>query len=737
MSTYYAKMWQKGVVIMKEINVTDVIRELDISKSYLYKLIDKENINIPRSDTGRYYWDEEAVKTIKKYLKAETSVDVRNTDYLLSSLGLKQSYINNRRYLGNKYSLSDFIRKTVDENCKGINIVVDIFSGTGSVANVFKDKMIITNDLLYSNYISNYAWFGNGKYSRKKIIELIYDYNQMEIKENNYMRENFANTFFSADDCSKIGYIRENIEFKYKNEEINFKEYTILITSLLYAMDKIANTVGHYDAYRKNVELENKLVLNVILPEETLNPNNICYNLDANELIKNIKSDLLYLDPPYNSRQYCDAYHLLENVARWKKPEVYGVARKMDRSELKSNYCTITATKAFKELIENADTKYILLSYNNMSTKGNDRSNAKISDEDIIRILKKKGKVTIFESDYKSFSTGKSNIKDNKERLFLCEVFSENKRKINISCPFNYTGGKFKLLKQIQPLFHEKEVFLDLFAGGGNVGINSTSSRVIFNDINHRLIDLIKFIREADTNVLLNKIDNVIDKYELSKSSLYGYSYYDCNSSIGLATYNKERFLKLREDFNKKAIVGENDYVMLYVLIVYSFNNQIRFNRKGMFNLPVGKRDFNSKMRSKLVLFSEELKSKDIQFVNKDFRDISLDNISPKTFIYCDPPYLITTATYNENGMWTDKDEIDLLDFLDRADEKGFSFALSNVLESKNEKNNILSDWIKSRGHYCYYLNKSYSNSNYHRKDKNSISEEVLITNYPVDWRNE
>ena len=82
---------------------------------------------------------------------------------------------------------------------------------------------------------------------------------------------------------------------------------------------------------------------------------------------------------------------------------------------------------------------------------------------------------------------------------------------------------------------------------------------------------------------------------------------------------------------------------MLYVLIVYSFNNQIRFNRKGMFNLPVGKRDFNSKMRSKLVLFSEELKSKDIQFVNKDFRDISLDNISPKTFIYCDPPYLITT----------------------------------------------------------------------------------------------
>ena len=253
-------------------------------------------------------------------------------------------------------------------------------------------------------------------------------------------------------------------------------------------MDKIANTVGHYDAYRKNVDFEKKLVLNVLLPGETINPNNICYNLDANKLIKSIKGDLLYLDPPYNSRQYCDAYHLLENVARWEKPEVYGVARKMDRTSLKSDYCMITATKAFEELIERADTKYILLSYNNMSDKGNDRSNAKISDADIMRILSKKGKVTIFESDYKSFSTGKSDIKDNKERLFLCEVFSEEKKTINISCPFNYIGGKFKLLEQLQPLFLEKDVFLDLFAGGGNVGINSSSSKVIFNDLNEKLI---------------------------------------------------------------------------------------------------------------------------------------------------------------------------------------------------------------------------------------------------------
>ncbi len=718
---------------MTALNVAEVIRKLNISKAYLYKIIEKENLSIPKSETGRYSWDENIVETIKRALHAEDFQKDKGAKAIIARLGLKQSFINNRRYLGNKYSLSDFIRKTVDNNCEGVNIVIDIFSGTGAVANAFKDKMLITNDLLYSNYISNYAWFGYEKYSKEKIIEIIYRYNQIKTNENNYMRENFADTFFSADDCSKIGYLREDIEKKYKNNEINFKEYAILITSLLYAMDKIANTVGHYDAYRKNAEFEKNLVLNVLLPEEKVNPNNICYNMDANKLIKNIKGDLLYLDPPYNSRQYCDAYHLLENVARWQKPKVYGIARKMDRESLKSDYCKAAATEAFEELIERADAKYILLSYNNMSDKGNDRSNAKISDEDIKRILERKGKVSVFEADYKSFSTGKSDIKDNKERLFLCEVFRKEKKKINIPCPFNYTGGKFKLLEQLQPLFNEKEVFLDLFAGGGNVGINSNSSKVIFNDINKNLIGLISFIKETDTDILLKKIEDIIDIYDLSNTSLYGYSYYNCDSSRGMAEYNKERFLKLRDDFNMKVLNGETDYLMLYVLIVFSFNNQIRFNRKGLFNLPVGKRDFNSKMRSKLILFSEELKHKDVHFMKKDFKEISLEELPEDTFIYCDPPYLVTNATYNENGMWTESEEKALLEFLDEANERGFSFALSNVLKSKNKRNEILCNWVKNSGYYCNRLNKSYSNSNYQRKNRDCISEEVLITNYPVD----
>ena len=114
---------------------------------------------------------------------------------------------------------------------------------------------------------------------------------------------------------------------------------------------------------------------------------------------------------------------MLENVARWEKPKVYGVAKKMDRSKLKSRYCTKSATEAFEELIANISAKYILLSYNNMAKKGNGRSNAKISDDDIIRVLSKKGEVKVFSESYKPFTTGKSNIAKNEERLFLCTVF--------------------------------------------------------------------------------------------------------------------------------------------------------------------------------------------------------------------------------------------------------------------------------------------------------------------------
>ena len=300
-------------------------------------------------------------------------------------MSVQTTKINNRRYLGNKYKLLPFITKIITEHCGNFNSFTDIFAGTGAVASAYIDKQLTTNDILFSNYISNIAWFSPQNYDWDKLVSFISYYNDYNSIEENYMTQNFTDTYFSHDICSKIGFIREDIEDKKESKIINNREYAILLTSLLYAMDRIANTCGHYDAWRRNVDLSSQVLeMRMLAAEKNLNINNICFNTDSNELASTIKSDVVYLDPPYNSRQYCDAYHLVENIARWEKPEVFGVAKKMDRTSLKSKYCTQSAPKAFDDLILKLDAKYILVSYNNMQTKGNDRSNARISDEEIL-----------------------------------------------------------------------------------------------------------------------------------------------------------------------------------------------------------------------------------------------------------------------------------------------------------------------------------------------------------------
>lgn len=176
---------------------------------------------------------------------------------------------------------------------------------------------------------------------------------------------------------------------------------------------------------------------------------------------------------------------------------------------------------------------------------------------------------------------------------------------------------------------------------------------------------------------------------------------------------------------------------MLYVIIVYAFNNQIRFNSLGEFNLPVGKRDFNSNMHSKLLDFIDRIQSRDYKFICSDFRNFDTTTISKNDFVYADPPYLITCATYNENGGWCDKDEIDLLKFLDNLNSNGIKFALSNVLSSKGKENTILLEWLNknSDNYKIVHLKYSYANSNYHKTDKFSESDEVLIVNYEISQR--
>ena len=649
----------------------------------------------------------------------------------------KSFKINNRRYLGSKTKLLSFIHETIQKEGIAFDSLLDLFAGTGSVADSFNngEHKIIVNDILECNRCSFNAFFGQEVIDENKLKTYIESFNSVQPSEDNYFSINFADTFFSKDNCKKIGFIRDKIDSLFAKSEINAREKDYLITSLLYSMDHIANTVGHYDAFRRGGDLDKELIL---LPLQVAsvrnNRNNEIYKEDSNELVKHIECDLVYIDPPYNSRQYCDAYHLLENVASWKKPEVFGAARKMDRSNLKSKYCENSAPRVFDRLIKDLNCKYIIVSYNNMGLKGVGRSQAKISDVDIIRSLEQKGKVTIYETEFNQFTTGKTNVEDHKERLFVCKVGVFDKpEKIEIEeyvkSPLNYTGGKYKLLPELIKRFPQDiGTFIDLFGGGFNVGANVDAKTIIYNDLSEETTRIIKLFYKYNSNEIIQKLEELIRKYGLSDSEKNGYEFYGCNSSNGLGSYNKEPFTKLRSDYNEAKTSIAKDFLLL-LLTIYSFNNQIRFNSNGLYNLPVGKRDLNASTRKNIKLFSEKIKSKNVLFFSKDFALINHKDFDDP-FYYCDPPYLLGDATYNENGGWdNDKEEL-LLTYLKSLSDNGIRFALSNVLEHKGQTNNLLLRWAINNKFNIIYLDKNYSNSNYQSKAKVNKTTEVLITNY-------
>lgn len=655
---------------------------------------------------------------------------------------MKKISINNRRYIGSKYRMINFIDEVMKKEKIEYSSFLDLFGGTGIVGDFFNSQKtkVYVNDLLKSNYLSYLAWFGNEKIDKKKIQNYIELYNSLDNLEDNYFSLNFSNTYFSEFNCKKIGYIRENIESNYINGELNTRERAVLITSLLYAMDKIANTVGHYDAYRKNGNLYRTLELCMLdLKSNTNNKNNKVFNEDSNELVRKIKADVVYIDPPYNSRQYSDAYHLLENVAMWEKSEVFGVAKKMERNGIKSKYCSVSAPLAFKDLIENINAKYIIVSYNNMGAKGASRSQAKISDDDILSILRKKGKVKVYETDFNQFNTGKTHIDNHKERLFVCKVGKVTKQKIKkavtnidkVKSPLNYTGGKYKILNQIIPIFPKNlDLFVDLFSGGSNVGVNVNAKRIVCVDKQKEIIRVMDLFKKYEDGYIIDTLEKIINKYELSNSLLNGYEVYNCTSDKGLGSYNKNKYIQLRTDYNKmKEDSADKDFLFL-TLIIYGFNNQIRFNSSGEFNMPVGKRDFNNSLRKNLKSFINVLKTKNIEFINSDFREIAIET-ADNTLVYCDPPYFLGTASYNENGGWTEQDEMDLLNYLSFLDSKGIKFALSNVIEHKGAKHKLLEAWINEHNYKIHFIKCDYNNSNYHKQEGNiTKTVEVLVTNY-------
>jgi len=329
--------------------------------------------------------------------------------------------LESRRYIGNKSKLTNWIFDNIRNQTKDCKIFFDVFAGTAIVTKTasYYYNHIITNDLLHSNNVIYKAFFLNTDWNKIKIEKLLSYYKSInpEVLKDNYFSENFGDKFFDYPNSKLIGFIREDIE-KQKND-LTEKEYNVLLATLIYNIDKIANTVGHFDAYIKKTIKYKPLEFKMIEPID-INKIEI-YREDSNKLSRKITADIAYIDPPYNSRQYNRFYHIYENLVTWEKPELYGIALK-PKPDNNSLYCTVKAKDTFEDLIENLNVKYLAVSYNNTYNSKSHSSENKIKLEDIEKILKTKGETKVFENSHKYFNSGKTDFDNHKEILFITKT---------------------------------------------------------------------------------------------------------------------------------------------------------------------------------------------------------------------------------------------------------------------------------------------------------------------------
>ena len=630
--------------------------------------------------------------------------------------------LQNRRYIGNKHKLTDWIFSNLNKECSGESFA-DIFAGTGAVGAVASKyfSKVILNDFLYSNYVIYKAFFEKGNWNKHKIRSSLIYYNNLNPNSlsENYFSKNFGGKYFSKQSAKTIGFIRQDIEDN--KDSFTKKEYYILIASLLYSTDKIANTVGHYDAYFKKQSIRDSFSMRLIQPVDIDNIS--IFRQDTNLLSKKIKPDIVYIDPPYNSRQYSRFYHVLETLTKWDNPKLYGVALKPERENM-SDYCRENAKRKFSDLIKDINSKYLVISYNNTYTSKSSSSKNKISLEEIKEILSKKGKTKTFEKDYRYFNSGNTEFKNHKEYLFITKA--ENKGKIKRS-PLFYVGDKYKLINQLSSFF-PKDInnFYEPFVGGGTVFLNIKANKYFLNDIDKNLINIHKFLIKSsvDKKTFFKNIEKIIYKYNLShsyKKDIVPISLKKAFKKTYYAKFNRIGYENLRKQVNK---AKENDPLILYVLLIYGFNRMLRFNGGGKFNLPVGNVDFNKNVIKALNDYFSFVQNRSINFMAKDFKKF-LNNRSfvKNDFIYLDPPYLITGSEYNK--LWNKELETNLLVLIDDLNKRNVKFALSNVTYYNGNKNNLLIKWMKK-----YNTHKIDSNYiNYHNNQKKQIKE-VLITNY-------
>jgi DNA adenine methylase Dam len=296
-----------------------------------------------------------------------------------------------------------------------------------------------------------------------------------------------------------------------------------------------------------------------------------------------------------------------------------------------------------------------------------------------------------------------------------------------IRSPFFYVGDKYKLMPQLKQLMPKKiEQYIEPFVGGGSSFLNSKGTSYMLNDVDSYVVELHRQIGSytGKSEELFDALFEIIDFYGLSCSyrgicvpedmkKKYVKTYY--------SKYNKDAYIRMRKDFN----ANKNDFLRLYLLLIYGFNHMIRFNGKGDFNLPVGNVDFNNNVYQALNNYLDFVGEHEIEFFNMDYISF-LEKIrfDKNSYVFLDPPYLISMSEYNK--LWNDKKEDELCEYLDSLNDRGIKFGITNLITHKGKVNQRFLEWSKK---YCAYDVKS----NYISFNDNTIkadSQEVFVTNY-------
>lgn len=661
------------------------------------------------------------------------------------------------RFIGSKTNIVEKIDSVLKKHLDGTEKnFVDLFAGSNSVGNYFSSKYrIISNDIMYFSYVLARGTLGikqSPSFSTLKdlgIDDPIKYFNSVDISKyhGDFVTREYSPSgkskrmYFTESNAKRIDFCRNSIEKWKNNRIITNDEYFYLLASLIAAIPYISNTTGTYGAYLKKWDKRSFKPLYLESPLlNNFSEDNVQFNQDSTELISKIKNaDVVYIDTPYNTRQYPSNYHVLEMIARWEKPKLKGITGQPNLDNEKSQFAVKKkAKKAMINLLNNVHGKHVIISY---STDGI------ISEDELSKIIKSFAANGIVEKNkfhYRKYKSKVHNEREVQEILYYYEPKNEKKNyqeslfdsidlsknlktsefeKQNhnhdhserfstngfIKSPLNYVGGKYKLLPQILPHFPNNiTTFIDLFSGGANIGINIKANKVIFNDINSKINDFFRYLQNNNTEEVIYQIKQYIKEYDLTKT-------------------NEEGFKKFRKHYNSNP-----NPIALYTLSSYSFNYQFRFNNKMEYNNTFGKNRsyFSKNMENNLIKFMYRLQNLDCEFTDKYFTKLNLDSLTKNSFVYADPPYFITTGSYNDGNRgfmdWTDKQEKELYDLLDRLNANEIRFALSNVFSHKGLKNEKLISW--SEKYNVYHLNYTYKNSSYNTKRIDS--DEVLITNY-------